>query len=228
MASPSRSSSVARYRSLASLSSALELADLGGLAGRNDVDGVEILVDVDAQVGPVFAFEFLGDLLGPLGQVAHVADAGLDRIIAAQKLADRPGLGRRLDDHKRLAVASGGFLGHAAPCGRLEVPGRNYHHGKSAVYGVVPESCLVSRRIRSIRCDRASSGRRPTGVRPAAAGSNSLWDRVTACLAARLARPPGTPREPDKRLTAWQPFAGRPPAAQVPDSFWDCIYVAWR
>ena len=56
----------------------LELADLGRLAGRNDVDRVEILVDVHAQVGPFLSLIFGGNLLGPLRQIADVADAGLD------------------------------------------------------------------------------------------------------------------------------------------------------
>ena len=83
-----------------------ELADLGRLAGRNDVDRVEVVVDVHPQVGPLLLLIFLGDLLGPLRQVADVPNAGLDREIAAEEFADRPGLGRRFDDHQRLAVAS--------------------------------------------------------------------------------------------------------------------------
>ena len=61
------------------LEQVLELPNLLGLVGRNNVHRLEVLVDVHPQVGPVFSFVLLGDFLGPLGQVANVADAGLDR-----------------------------------------------------------------------------------------------------------------------------------------------------
>ncbi len=53
--------------------------DLLALARRNDVDRREVVVDVDAQVGPRLSFVLGRNLLGPLRQVADVADAGLDR-----------------------------------------------------------------------------------------------------------------------------------------------------
>ena len=84
MASPSRSSSVARYRASASFSSILEQLDLLGLARRDDVDRREVVVDVHAQVRPRLALVFGRNLLGALRQIADVADAGLDREAAAQ------------------------------------------------------------------------------------------------------------------------------------------------
>jgi hypothetical protein len=72
----------------------LELFYLGRLAVRNNVERVEILVDVHTQPGPALAAVFCGNLLGALGQIADVADAGLDRITAAKVFANGPRLGR--------------------------------------------------------------------------------------------------------------------------------------
>ena len=96
------------------LQQVLELADLLALLAGNDVDRLEVVVDVDAQVGPVLLLVLLGDFLGPLRQVADVADAGLDGVAAAEELADRPGLGGRLDDHQR---RSAGVLFVVPPLG---------------------------------------------------------------------------------------------------------------
>ena len=74
MASPSRSSSVARYRASAVFELVLEQLDLFALAGRNDVDRREIVVDVDAQVRPRLALVLGRDLLGALA-----ADRGRGR-----------------------------------------------------------------------------------------------------------------------------------------------------
>ena len=46
----------------------LEFADLRDLVAGNHVDGIEILVDVHAQVGPVFPLEFGRDFLRPWGR----------------------------------------------------------------------------------------------------------------------------------------------------------------
>ena len=92
----------------------LELADLGRLAGRDDIERIEILVDIHAQPRPGLIAIFVGNLAGPLRQIADVADAGLDREPAAQKLADRAGLGGRLDDHQGFGrTVCGLFLRHA-------------------------------------------------------------------------------------------------------------------
>ncbi len=89
----------------------LELADLVLLIARDDVDGLEVLVNVHAQIGPVFAPQLLRHFLLAFGQVADVANAGLNGEALAEELADRARLGRRLDDHQGLAGRVGGFFG---------------------------------------------------------------------------------------------------------------------
>ena len=85
----------------------LEQLDLFALARRDDVDRREIVVDVDAQVRPRLALVLGRNLLGALRQVAHVADAGLDREAASEVLADRLRLGGRFDDHQGVTVVGG-------------------------------------------------------------------------------------------------------------------------
>ncbi len=84
---------------------ALQFFDLGRFSGRHDIDRIEVVVDINPQVGPVLAFEFGRNLFGPLGQISDVANAGLDRVAVAQKLANRAGFGWRFDDHERFAVS---------------------------------------------------------------------------------------------------------------------------
>src|SRR5690606_13407955 len=56
------------------------------LAANRNVAGGKVVIHVDAELA--------------FGQIANVADAGLYRVSAAQKLADGPGLGRRFHDHE--------------------------------------------------------------------------------------------------------------------------------
>ena len=76
------------------------------LAG-DDVQGLEAVVDVDPEPGPVLALVGGRHLVGAPGQVADVADRGLDDEVGAEQAADGAGLGRRLDDDQRLAGAGG-------------------------------------------------------------------------------------------------------------------------
>ena len=64
----------------------LQLADQGLLAADGLIIGLEIVLDVDAQLA--------------LGQVAQMAHAGLDRVAPAEIFPDGFRLGRRLDDHQ--------------------------------------------------------------------------------------------------------------------------------
>ena len=80
---------------------ALEFANLLTFGVGDDVNRLESVVYIDAQIGPVLFLVLFGDFLGPLRQVADMADAGLDGVAAAKKLADRPGFCRRFDDHQR-------------------------------------------------------------------------------------------------------------------------------
>ena len=81
------------------LQGGLQLPHLLCLLLRHDVDRLEILLDVDAQVGPILLLKLLGHLLGSLRKVANVANTGLNRVALPQKLGDCPRLGRRLDNH---------------------------------------------------------------------------------------------------------------------------------
>ena len=91
----------------------LEGGYLGLLLGRDDVDGLEPIVDIDGEVRPRLVFEGLWEVL-TRGQVPDVPDRGFDHVVRAQEPADGLGLGRRLDDHQLLAAtgpargASGG------------------------------------------------------------------------------------------------------------------------
>jgi hypothetical protein len=100
---------------------ALELGDRLLLAGNRHELGLEAMLDVDAEL--------------LLREVHDVADGGAHPIAAAEILADRLRLGRRLDDHQgcaasrgrrvlllhggRLPAAGGGLLGGALACSGL-------------------------------------------------------------------------------------------------------------
>ena len=87
IASPSRSGSVAMKHFLAVLRRALQLGDRLFLAGNRHEVRREAVLDVDAEL--------------LLGQVHDVADRRANAIAAAEVLADRLRLGRRLDDDER-------------------------------------------------------------------------------------------------------------------------------
>ncbi len=82
---------------------ALELADLGRFLGGDDIERGEVAVNVHAQPRPAFFAIFVGNVGGLFRQITNVPDAGLDREIAAEELADRAGLRRRFDDHQRFS-----------------------------------------------------------------------------------------------------------------------------
>ena len=62
----------------------LELGDLLLLVGRDDVEGLEVVVDVDAEAGPRLRAELLRDLRRLVRHVADVADARLDHVAACR------------------------------------------------------------------------------------------------------------------------------------------------
>ena len=106
------------------LQQALELGDLLPLVAVHDVEGLEVVVHVDAEPGPRLAPVLGRDLCRAVGHVADVADAGLDHVPLPEVPGNRPGLGRGLDDDQlgAMAVTHGG-LGLRTPaalylCGR--------------------------------------------------------------------------------------------------------------
>ena len=80
------------------LEQALELGDLLPLVAVHDVQGLEVVVHVDAQAGPRLALVLGRDIGRAVGHVADVAHAGLDHVALAEVPGDGPGLGRGLDD----------------------------------------------------------------------------------------------------------------------------------
>ncbi len=63
-----------------------ELLDLLLLVGGHDVERLEIVLDVDAQVCPSLVLELLGDIFFARREVTHVPDARLDLVTRAEKL----------------------------------------------------------------------------------------------------------------------------------------------
>ena len=82
----------------------LQLFDLLAFVGGDHINGLEVLLDVHAQVRPRLFPVSLGQLAFVLGQIADVSDGGLDHVILAQELADGASLGRRFDNDQRLGV----------------------------------------------------------------------------------------------------------------------------
>jgi len=102
IASPSRSSSVARVELARALQRRLQLGDDVLLVVGDDVDRPEVVVDIDAESPDRRLGDALRRLLRTLGQVTDVADAGLDReLVAAEEAGDGVGLGLRLHDDER-------------------------------------------------------------------------------------------------------------------------------
>jgi hypothetical protein len=84
------------------LQQALELADRGALVRGDDVDGGEVVLDVDAGARPRLALE-LGRNLGGAGrEVSDMALTGPNDISRAQIAGDHGRLVGRLDDHQSL------------------------------------------------------------------------------------------------------------------------------
>ncbi len=84
------------------LEAVLQLPHDLGLVSRCDVERGEIVVDVDAEPGPVEFLELLGNVGGALGKVPDVTDARLHVVFRSEEALDGAGLGRRLDDDKFL------------------------------------------------------------------------------------------------------------------------------
>ena len=119
MASPSRSSSVASRSSSASLRAFFSSAIVFVFEACDDVVRLEVVVDVDGELGPRLLALGLGQLGRLGGEVADVTDRGHDRVVRPEVAGDLLRLGGRLHDHQ-------GLVCHARPSCRLpaEVPGR--------------------------------------------------------------------------------------------------------
>ncbi len=87
----------------------LELGDLRLLVGGHDVDRLEGVVDVDPEARPRLALVLGRHLVGALGQVTDVPDAGVHDVAVAEIARDAADLVRRLDDDERgQAILPGG------------------------------------------------------------------------------------------------------------------------
>ena len=89
----------------------LELRDRLLLVGVDDVEGLEAVLDVDAEARPRLPLVLLGDLGGAVGKVPDVADGRLHDEVRTEVAGDRPRLRRGLDDdqalrHRRVTIAS--------------------------------------------------------------------------------------------------------------------------
>ena len=64
----------------------------------NDVNGLEIVFDIDPESSPRLVLDGGGDFLGRIRQVPDVAYARFHQVILGQEVCKRPRLGRGLDD----------------------------------------------------------------------------------------------------------------------------------
>ena len=87
---------------------ALELVDLLLLVGVDDVEGLERVVDVDAEAGPRFLLHRSRNIGGAVGEVADMTDRGLHDIAVAEIAGNGLCLRGRLDDHETT-------FGHGCP-----------------------------------------------------------------------------------------------------------------
>ena len=83
----------------------LQLAHLLPLVRIDDVEGLELVVDVDAEPGPRLLLVLLRNVGRALGKVADVADARLDDEALAEVARDRLRLCGRLDDDEALVFS---------------------------------------------------------------------------------------------------------------------------
>ena len=82
------------------LEQALELGDVALLVARDDVVGLEAVLDVDREPAPRLVLDLRRGVRGAVREVADVADGGLDDVARAEVPRDGAGLGRGLDDHQ--------------------------------------------------------------------------------------------------------------------------------
>ena len=88
------------------LEQGLQFGHLLLLVRGDDVEGLELIVHVDAQAGQRGALDRLGYFTGRLGQIADVTDGRLDdKLVLVHELGDGARLGRRLDDDEGFAHA---------------------------------------------------------------------------------------------------------------------------
>jgi hypothetical protein len=95
------------------LEEGLELTDLVLLLPGHHVEGLEVVVHVDAETGPGLALVGRGDVRCVARQVADVADGGLHGELTAEETGDGLRLGGRLDDDEGL----GHGVGERSPSG---------------------------------------------------------------------------------------------------------------
>ena len=114
IASPSRSSSVASSSSSAPFSSFLSSCDRLLLVVVDEVERLEVLVDRHPH-RPVLGPLLLGDVAGPIRQIADVADARGDLVALAEVALDRPRFGGRLDDHQAVRTRFSPWLPRDPP-----------------------------------------------------------------------------------------------------------------
>jgi len=91
----------------------LEIGDNGLFSGEDFVGGFEVVFEINSRNGLFAAFGGLG------GEVADVADGGLDDIIRAEVFVYGFGFGGGFDDDEVLALGGGGF----GPSGGGFLPG---------------------------------------------------------------------------------------------------------
>ena len=76
----------------------LQAADMAFLVGVNQVEGLEVVLDVDSQDLPFLVRSL--DVAGADGQVTDVANGGLDDEVLTQEPRDRASFGGGFDDHE--------------------------------------------------------------------------------------------------------------------------------
>ncbi len=82
------------------LEQVLQLADLRLLPLRDDVVGLEAVLDVDREPAPGLVLDLRRGVGSALREVTDVADRGLDDVVPTEEAPDLLGLRRRLDDHQ--------------------------------------------------------------------------------------------------------------------------------
>jgi hypothetical protein len=76
------------------LHEALQVRDDRLLLGGDDIEGLEPVVDVDAEPRPLLPLVRGRDLVGPAREVADVTDRRFDDVVGAEHARDRACLGR--------------------------------------------------------------------------------------------------------------------------------------